>query len=65
MVETIEGVIYYTVTEFATVLKVSQSTVERWIAKEKLRYWQLDTSSPIRIPSTELIRHLHPKADPQ
>jgi excisionase family DNA binding protein len=61
MVEEIGGVLYYTVAEFSALLKVSQSTVERWISDGRLIYWQIKTSAPIRIPATELSRHLHPR----
>lgn len=59
MVDTIGGVDYYTVSEFAAIMRVSESTVERWMDEGSLVFWQPKPKSKRRIPSTELNRHLH------
>lgn len=61
MVEVINGTAYYTVAEFAALLRLSQKTIERWITEGKLRYFQVTTGGHLRIPASELERHLHPK----
>jgi excisionase family DNA binding protein len=50
---------YYTVEEFARLMRVHQKTIFRWIVEGKLSYWQLGNSRIIRIPSSELDRHLY------
>jgi excisionase family DNA binding protein len=49
---------YYTVQEFASILGVHQKTISRWIIEGKLAFWQVGNSRTIRIPESELSRHL-------
>ena len=58
MVKLIKGVEYYTVEEFANHLRVSKSTVQRWIDEGALQYWRLRPNSTIRIPASELDNHI-------
>ena len=52
---------YLTVREFSRLLRVHQKTVSRWIEEGKISYWQPGTSRSIRIPISELKRHIRPK----
>jgi len=49
---------YLTRREFADRLRLSLKTVDNLIANGKLIYWQAGNSQSIRIPKTELERHL-------
>lgn len=51
---------YLTVAEFAGRLRVHHKTIARWIEEGKLAYWQVGNSRSIRIPASELNRHIHP-----
>lgn len=52
---------YYTVAEFAELIGVAERTIENWIIAGKIKYWQVETSRVIRIPASELERHIRPK----
>lgn len=58
-----EGQEFLTQEEFAAVLRVSLSTVKRWVASGAVRYWQAPQSGVVRIPKSEINRHLHPRLD--
>lgn len=58
MVKSIAGIEYLTIEEFARTVRVSESTVKRWIREESLQYWRLRPNSTIRIPASELDAHL-------
>jgi excisionase family DNA binding protein len=51
---------YLTVREFSEVMRVHQKTVVRWIEEGKIAYWQVGNSRSIRIPISELTRHVRP-----
>jgi len=52
---------YLTVREFSQLVRVHQKTVSRWIEEGKISFWQPGTSRSIRIPISELERHVRPK----
>ncbi len=56
-----ENTKYLTVREFARLIRVHQKTVIRWIEEGKISYWQIGNSRSIRIPASELNRHVHPR----
>jgi len=58
MVELICAIEYFTVEEFAAKVRVTVSTIERWIDEGKIKKWQVGKNAPVRIPVTELERHL-------
>lgn len=49
---------FLTQREFAAILRVSVRTVKRWVALKVIQYWQAPRSGVVRIPRTELERHV-------
>lgn len=49
---------YLTRQEFALMMRVNVSTVDRWIIEGCISYWQPRGSRIVRIPRSELERHL-------
>jgi len=49
---------YYTIPDFAKILKFAECTIDRWCDEGKLKYRRFERKGPRYIPGSELERHL-------